>query len=125
MPGLLVNLAPPAYMNTTARSTARIQAKVLPMILDLLTSGRLEGGSPLPRERKYQRHQCSGEPCQNGYVQDKQIRHRRPGHHCSNLQGGSETEFWDQDPNSAADFQNAGEVAKPLPDSDLRKLLNH
>ncbi len=89
------------------------------------TAVRFRRGSPLPREKEYQRHQRSGEPCQNGYVQDKQICDRRPCHDGGNLQAGPETEFWDQDPNSAADFQNAGEVAKPLTDSDLCKLPNH
>jgi hypothetical protein len=58
-------------------------------------------------------------------VQDKQICDGGPCHYGGNLQGGAEAEFWDQDANRAADFENTGEVAKLLPDSDLIKLLNH
>jgi len=58
-------------------------------------------------------------------MQNAQIREGCPRHDQGNLQGAPEAESWYQYSNRSTNFQNTGEVPKPLPKSDPLEFLNH
>ena len=80
---------------------------------------------PQPGQGKAESQQHARQPGGSGQMQDCQICDRRANHYHRDLKSGPEAKFRDENSDGAADFENAGDVAEPLPESDLCELLNH
>ena len=80
---------------------------------------------PQPGKRQGERHQYSGKPRQTRLVENQDVYGCRARRERRNLKRGPKAAFRDEQPDRATDFENAGEIAKPLTDSDLGELLHH